>query len=156
MKRTAEKSLSIISAVLSTIGIITSIALMSLFNIMKSDPQFQNEFEQGILSDPTLGPEDLEVVKMLFDLFGGIMWFIIIGLIISLILTIIGIVNIWNNKNPKLAGIMFIVSGVLGGFISLPSILLYIAGILCFTRKPPLTDKTQFTDDQYDGTMRPL
>jgi Protein of unknown function (DUF4064) len=156
MKRTAEKSLSIISAVLSTIGIITSVALMSLFKLVKSDPQFQIEFEQGILSDPTLGPEDLEVVKMLFDLFGGIMWFIIIGLIISLILTIIGIVNIWNNKNPKLAGIMFIVSGVLGGFISLPSILLYIAGILCFTRKPPLTDKTQFTDDQYDGTMRPL
>ena len=84
------------------------------------------------------------------------MWLIIIGLIISLVLTIIGIVNIWNNKNPKLAGIMFIIAGVFGGILSLPSILLYIAGILCFTKKPPLTDEPQFMDDQYDGTMRPL
>ncbi|WP_318617897.1 DUF4064 domain-containing protein [Sporosarcina sp. YIM B06819] len=156
MKRTAEKSLAIISAVLSTIGIMIGVALVSLFNLMKSDPQFQIEFEQGILSDPTLGPEDLEVFNMLFDFFGGAMWFIIIGLIISLVLTIIGLVNIWNSKNPKLAGTMFIISGVLAGFVSLPSILLYIAGILCFVRKPTEIDKTAFTENQYDGTMRPL
>ncbi|MEK5036846.1 DUF4064 domain-containing protein [Sporosarcina sp. FSL K6-3457] len=156
MKRTAEKSLSIVSLVLSIIGIILSVILVSFFNLVKSDPQFQNEFEQGILSDPTLGPEDLEIINMVLGLFGGTMWFIIIGLIISVIMTIVGIVKIWNNNNPKLAGIMFIIAGVLAGVISLPSILLYIAGILCFTRKPPMTDKPQFTDDQYDGTMRPL
>lgn len=156
MKRTAEKSLSIVSVILSIIGIILSVILVSLFNLVKSDPEFQFEFEQGVLADPSLGPEDLELINMLFDLFGGTMWFFIIGLIISVVMTIIGIVNIWNNKNPKLAGIMFIIAGVLAGFISLPSILLYIAGILCFTRKPPMTDKQQFTDGQYDGTMRPL
>ena len=75
------------------------------------------------------------------------MWLIIIGLIISLILTIIGIVNIWKNKNPKLAGTMFIIAGLSAGILSLTSILLYIAGILCFTKKPPLTNEPQFVDD---------
>ncbi|MFJ7935017.1 DUF4064 domain-containing protein [Sporosarcina sp. NPDC096371] len=157
MKRTAEKSLSIIGAVLSTVGIIMGIIMTSLFNLVKSDPMFQVELEQEmLLMDPSLRPEDLEIFTTIVNLFGGIMWFIIIGMIIGLVLTIIGLVNIWNSKNPKLAGIMFIIAGVLSGFITLPSILLYIAGILCFTRKPPLTDKPHFTDDQYDGTMRPL
>ncbi|WP_342506751.1 DUF4064 domain-containing protein [Sporosarcina sp. FSL K6-2383] len=156
MKRTAEKSLSIISAVLSIIGIIISIGLVALFNFMKADPLFWSDLEQELLLDPTVKPGDIEILNVFFDVFGGTLWFIIIALIISLILTIVGIVNIWNNKNPKLAGILFIISGVLAGFISIPSILLYIAGILCFTRKPPLTDKTQFADDSYDGTMRPL
>ena len=155
MKRTAEKSLAIISVVLSTLGIIMSVGLVSFFNIIKTDPRYENNLDQ-IFSDPTLTAEDLKVFEMLFDFFGGTMWFVIIGLIISVILTIVGLVNIWNSKNPKLAGIMFIIAGVLAGFISLPSILLYIAGILCFTRKPLLTDKAPFTDDQYDGTMRPL
>ncbi|WP_203248147.1 DUF4064 domain-containing protein [Sporosarcina beigongshangi] len=156
MKRTAEKSLSIISAVLSLIGIIISVGLVSLFNFMKEDPMFWSGLEQELLLDPAIKPEDIEVLNVFFDLFGGTLWFIVIALIISLILTIVGIVKIWNDKNPKLAGILFIIAGVLAGFISIPSILLYIAGILCFTRKPPLTDKAPFTDDSYDGTMRPL
>lgn len=156
MKRTAEKTLAIISAVLSTIGIIMSVALVSFFNILRSDPQFQKEFEQGILEDPTLTHADLEVFNMLFDFFGGAVWFIIVGLVIGVILTIVGLVYIWNNKNPKLAGILFLIAGVLAGFISLPSILLYIGGLLCLVRKPPVTNKPQFADEQHDGTMRPL
>lgn len=131
--------------------------MTSLFNLVKSEPSFQMEFEQEmLLMDPSLRPGDLEIVNTFVNLFGGIMWFIIIGMIIGLVLAIIGLVNIWNNKNPKLAGIMFIIAGVLAGIVTIPSILLYIAGILCFTRKPPLTDKPQFSDDQYDGSMRPL
>ena len=157
MKRTIEKTLSIISAVLSTFGIIIGILTVSLYNFMRSDTMFPGGFEEELLlENPDLTPEDIEIFNIIFNFFGGTMWFFIIGLIISLVLTIIGIVNIWNDKNSKLAGTMFIIAGVLAGFVSLPSILLYIAGILCFTRKPPLTDKPQFTDEQYDGTMRPL
>ena len=61
-----------------------------------------------------------------------------------------------NNKNPKLAGIMFILAGLFAFVLSLTSILLYIAGILCFTRKAPLTDETTFVENQYDDTLRPL
>lgn len=149
MKRTAEKTLAIIGLILSILGVLMSGALVAFFYIVKSDPSFE-------LVDPSMTPEEIEVIEILTSLFGGSMWFVIIGLIIGAVLTIIGLVNIWNNKNPKLAGILFLIAGVLAGFISLPSILLYIAGILCLVRKPSVMDKTPFTDDSYDGTMRPL
>jgi len=157
MSRTAEKVLSIISVVLTTIGVFISFASLALFNYLKSDPLIQDEFEAEMLMiDPTLTPENVEVMYGAFGIIGGFMWVIIISLIVSLILTVIGIVNIWKNKNPKLAGTMFIIAGLTAGILSLTSILLYIVGILCFTKKPALTDESQLMDDKYDGTMRPL
>lgn len=157
MSRTAEKVLSITSVVLTTIGVFISFALLALFNYLKSDPLIQDEFEaEMLLMDPTLTPENIEVMYGAFGIIGGFMWLIIISLIISLILTIIGIVNIWKNKNPKLAGTMFIIAGLTAGILSLTSILLYIVGILCITKKPALTDESQLVDNKYDGTMRPL
>jgi len=157
MSRTAERVLSILSVVLTAIGIFVSFAALALFNYLKSDTLIKEEFEAEILlADPTLTPEQIEIIYGVFGIIGGFMWLIIISLFISLILTVIGIVNIWNNKNPKLAGIMFIIAGLTAGILSLTSILLYIAGILCFTKKPPLINESQFVDDKYDGTMRPL
>jgi hypothetical protein len=157
MKRTAEKVLSIISALLTAVGVFLSFGLLALFNYLKSEPTFRGDFELEMMTfDPTITPADVDVIYSNFFLIGNFIWLIIISFIISLILTIIGIVNIWNNKNPKLAGIMFIIAGVTAGILSLTSILLYIAGILCLTKKPPLTVEPQFVDDQYDGTMRPL
>ncbi|AMQ04922.1 DUF4064 domain-containing protein [Sporosarcina psychrophila] len=157
MSRTAEKVLSILSVVLTAIGVFVSFAALALFNYLKSDTLIKEEFEAEILlADPTLTPDQIEIIYGVFGIVGGFMWLIIISLIVSLILTVIGIVNIWNNKNPKLAGIMFIIAGLTAGIISLTSILLYIAGILCFTKKPPLTQESQVVDDKYDGTMRPL
>jgi len=149
MKRTAEKILGVIGLILSIIGVLMSGALAVLFQFVKSDPTFE-------LVDPSMTQEEIEIAEVFLSLFGGSMWFIIIALIISTVLTIIGLVNIWNNKNPKLAGILFLIAGVLAGLVSLPSILLYIAGILCLVRKPSVMEKTSFTDDSYDGTMRPL
>ena len=157
MKRTAEKVLSIISAVLTVIGVILSFAILAFLNYIKSDPAIQDDFRTEILLfDPTLNNADIEIFFTVFNFLGSFMWLIIIGLIISLILIVIGLVNIWNNKNPKLAGILFIIAGLMGGILNLTSILLYIAGILCFTKKPPFTQEPQFVDDQYNGTMRPL
>lgn len=156
INRTAEKVLSIISAVFSTIGIIMSFVIMAFYNFLKSDPMIREEFEAEMLADPTINPADIELFYGVFNFLGGLIWLIIAGFIISLILTIIGIVNIWKNKNPKLAGIMFIIAGLFAGIISLTSILLYIAGILCFTKKPPLTNEPAFEENHYDGTMRPL
>ncbi len=133
-----------------------SVAVGVFFNYIKSDPSFQMEFEQEILMNPAITQEEIEIMNTFLGIFGGTMWFIIIALIIGTVLMIIGLVNIWNSKNPKLAGILFLIAGVLAGFISFPSILLYIAGILCLVRKPSVMDKTPFTDDSYDGTMRPL
>lgn len=157
MKRTAEKVLAIISAVLTVIGVILSFATLAFLNFIKSDPAFQDDFRTEILLfDPTLNPADIEIVFTVFNFMGSFMWLVIIGLIISLILIVIGLVNIWNNKNPKLAGILFIIAGLLGGILNLTSILLYIAGILCITKKPPFTQEPQFVDDLNKGAMRPL
>lgn len=157
MSRTAEKVISILSVVLTAIGVFISFAAMAVFNYLKSDTLIKEEFEAEILLiDPTITPENIEVIYGAMGVMGGFMWLIIISLIISLILTIIGIVNIWKNKNPKLAGTMFVIAGLTAGIISLTSILLYIVGILCFTKKSPLTNEPQFEDDKYDGTMRPL
>ena len=41
--------------------------------------------------------------------------------------------------------------------LSISSILLYIAAILCFTKKQPLQDDLQFEDQSYNSDgMRPL
>jgi len=157
LNRTAEKVLSIIAVVLSTIGVVFGFLFMALINLMKNDPTFKQEFEMEIMADPAMTPADLDAMYTVFNVMGGFIWLIIIGMIISVILAIVGIVNIWKNKNAKLAGIMFIIAGVLGGLISLPSILLYVAAILCFTKKPPLQDDLQFADQSYNGDgMRPL
>jgi uncharacterized membrane protein len=156
VNRTAEKVLSIISAVLTVIGIILSFISLAFFNYLKSDPMIRQDIEAELLADATLSPTDVDMFYTIFDFIGGFMWLIIIGLLISLILIIIGLVNIWKNKNPKVAGTLFIIAGLLGGILNLTSILLYIAGILCFTKKPPVTHEPQFVDDKYDGTMRPL
>ena len=156
MKRTAEKTLSIISVVLMVIGVFMNFGVKAFLTYMNTDPIVQEEIELALLSDPTLAAADVDMILSIFSFMSGIMWVVIIGLLFALVLTIIGIVSIWNSTNPKLAGIMFIIAGLLAGFLSLPSILLYIAGILCFTRKPQKNNDLQFGEEQYDGTMRPL
>ncbi|WP_339253422.1 DUF4064 domain-containing protein [Sporosarcina sp. FSL W8-0480] len=157
MKRTAEKVLSIIAVILTAIGTITGFLVMAVFNLLKNDPTFKQEIEMDLLADPALTPADVDMVLSLLNSAGGFLWVLIIFMIISIVLNIIGIVNIWKDKNAKLAGIMFIIAGLLGGILSLPSILLYIAAILCFTKKPPLQDNLQFEDQSYNSDgMRPL
>ena len=157
MNRTAERVLSIIAVILTGIGTILGFLGIALFNLIKNDPTVREEIEMEMMTDPTLSAADVDMFFDLFDVFGGFLWAIIIVMIISIVLNIVGIVNIWNNKNAKLAGIMFIIAGILGGILTLPSILLYIAAILCFTKKPPLQDDLQFAEQPYnDDTMRPL
>ncbi|MDN4606359.1 DUF4064 domain-containing protein [Sporosarcina highlanderae] len=157
MKRTAEKVLSIIAVILTAIGTITGFLVMAVFNLLKNDPIFKEQIEMDLLANPELSPADVDLVMSILASAGGFLWILIIFSIISIVLNIIGIVNIWKDKNAKLAGIMFIIAGILAGILTLPSILLYIAGILCFTKKPPLQDDLQYADQSYDSDgMRSL
>ncbi|WP_438313312.1 DUF4064 domain-containing protein [Sporosarcina sp. FA9] len=157
MSRTAEKTLAIISAVFTGIAIIISFAGLSIYKIAQADPNFHNDIESDLLSDPTIGLDETALILSIIDLFGVFIWAIILGLIISFILTIVGIIVIWKNKRPKLAGILLIIAGLLAGVLSLTSILLYIAGILCLTRKPPNLEKTIYQNNNEDSNaMRPL
>lgn len=142
MSRTAESVLGIISAIFTVLAII----LLSLVVIGGSaaiqDDTISSEIQQEILRDPTLTGQEAEAVAQVFDILPGVFgvfgWGLIIALVISLVLNIIGIVSVRKNKNPKLAGIMFILSGLLAGILSLTSILLYVAAIMCFVRKAPM------------------
>jgi hypothetical protein len=157
MKRTAEKVLSIISLVFTLLGIIGGFAFAAFMKVALSDGATRSEMEsQFLLTDPTLGAEDIDIFFGIIETFADFSWFFVIVLIISLIANIIGIIFIWNNKNPKLAGTMFILAGLFVFVLSPTSILLYIAGILCFTRKAPINDETTFVENQYDDTLRPL
>lgn len=157
MKRTAEKVLSIISSVFTLLGIIGFFVFAAFMKAALSDGTARSELEsQLLLTDPTLGAEDVDIFFGMLESFANFSWFFVIVLVISLIATIVGIIFIWNNKNPKLAGAMFILAGLFAFVLSLSSILLYIAGILCFTRKAPLTDETTFVENHYDDTLRPL
>ncbi|WP_144513606.1 DUF4064 domain-containing protein [Bacillus sp. FJAT-22090] len=149
MSRIGELVLGVISAVFSVIAII----LLSV-SVVQGSTVFQEEgfndlFEQEIMSDPNLSSQDAEAITqgldVFLDLFTILGWGFIISIVISLVLNILGILFINKNKKPKLAGVMFILAGLLAGIISLTSILLYIAAIMCFVRKPPM----QLAEQEY-------
>lgn len=151
MNRTAEKVLSIISVVLTVLALIPSF-MFGLFGKVISEGSLRDEIEMDLLTDPDFTGEDVDIILSVLEWLGGFGWFAVVVLLISLIVTIVGIVAIWNNKNPKLAGIMFIIGGLFAFVLSLGSILLYITAVLCFTKKaatPPVME------DTYDD-MRPL
>lgn len=152
MSRTGEIVLGVISAIFTVLAIILVSIFVANGSAAFQDEAFNAEIQQEILNDPTLTGQDAEMVAQVFDVlpnaFTALGWGFVIVLVISLVLNIIGIVAITKNKKPKLAGIMFILAGLFAGIISLTSILLYIAAIMCFVRKPPV----QFAEQEYHSS----
>ncbi|WP_153732291.1 DUF4064 domain-containing protein [Sporosarcina obsidiansis] len=138
INRTAERVLSIIAAVFTTIGLIGTVLIGFFVNAAISDPEIKEEMRLGMASDGTLTPSEVEMFMSFFESISVLIWIGVIAAFVSLVLNIIGTVKIWNSSNPKAAGTLFIIAGLFGGIISLPSILLYIAGIICFTKKQPM------------------
>lgn len=159
MKRTAEKTLSIISAVFTLISIIFGFASLSIVKMMNADEAFRAEMEAELYTMPELTSEEADLVLSLIDMFEGFIVLAIVVLVLSFIATIIGLIFIWNNKNPKLSGIMFIIAGLFAFVLTPTSIMLYIAAVLCFTKKPPRAqdpEQTPYYGDTPDDSMRPL
>lgn len=148
MSRTGEIVLGVISAIMTLLSIIlVTILVISGSNVLK-DEAFTTEFQNVIAEEPTMTEADLQIIDdnmhLVIDAFNIFGWVFVIILVISLILNIIGIVSISKNKNPKLAGIMFIIAGLFAGILSPTSLLLYIAAIMCFVRKPPVQLQEEF------------
>ncbi|MEK3979968.1 DUF4064 domain-containing protein [Psychrobacillus sp. FSL K6-2836] len=148
MSRTGEIVLGVISALMTLLSIVlVTILVISGSNVLK-DEAFTTEFQNVIAEEPTMTESDLQMIDdnmhLVIDAFNIFGWVFIIILVISLILNIIGIVSISKNKNPKLAGIMFIIAGLFAGILSPTSLLLYIAAIMCFVRKPPVQLQEEF------------
>lgn len=138
INRTAERVLGIISAVLLTLSVLGAALVAFIWNMASTDPTFMDEFRIDIVDEGVLNTEEVDMFMSFMGSFSTIIWVLVAIAFIGLVLNIIGLVKVWNNKSPKTAGILFIIAGLLGGFLSLPSILLYIAAILCFTKKPPM------------------
>ena len=144
MKRTVERVLAIISAILIGLGLlIIALLTVGLGTLFKVD-EFKAELVQDLMQDPqlTLTEDELIAVLQLFESFISFGWvFVIIGAI-ALVLAIVGTVQVGNPTKVKAAGVMFILSGIMAGVLTLPSILLYIAAGMAFIRKPPASEQT--------------
>ena len=152
MKRTGEKVLSIIANVLNviTIGLLILLLFGSkmFMDMTMNDPVLKSEFESQMSSSGLTQAEMDDLVLYMDDfisIISGVGWvFVVLG-VIALVLGIIGTIKV--NKNAKLAGILFIISAVLSGIISFQGILLIIAAIMCFIRKPKTDIPLQKTDE---------
>lgn len=128
VKRTAEKVLVIIGAVIFLISTVTT-----AIGLGASDSSTANQ-----LSDMGYSQEEASLVT---DLVGGIsIWFIIVYVICA-ILGFVSLRMLKPDRQAKGAGILLIITAVLGtiltiftGFIS--GILYLIAGIMAIVRKP--------------------
>ena len=148
MSRTGEIVLGVISAIMTFLSIIlVTVLVVSGSSILKEEA-VTDQFLSDIASDPNMTETDVQLINdnmdVVIDAFSLFGWVFIIILVISLILNIIGIMSISKNKNSKLAGIMFIIAGIFAGIISPTSILLYIAAIMCFVRKPPVQVQEEY------------
>ena len=148
MSRTGELALGIVSAVFTFLGTILTVIFLIGGSSVFTDEAFIAEFEQEIYNDPTLSEieaqETIDIMGVFFEMFTVLGWLTVAALVISLVLNIIGVVSVSKNKKPKLAGIMFIIAGLFAGILSLTSILLYIAAIMCFVRKPPVSPEEEY------------
>ena len=144
MKRTVEKVLSIIGIVLNVLSIGVLFFSLLFFQTIMNDPLFEEEFENELYFSGYT-EEDIDIMGDVMTWIGGVGWFFVILGVISIVLSIIGIVKL--KSNTKVAGILLIISSVLSGLISIPGILLLVAAIMCFARKPKKDIDTLQTDE---------
>ncbi|MGE6489395.1 DUF4064 domain-containing protein [Paenisporosarcina sp. NPDC076898] len=149
MSRAGEVALGVIGTILNIIFLIfVTLAVMGASNA-NTDELKQMFEEEIVLSDPNMTPEDIAVfndaVDVGIEVVGVVGWVVVVTLLISIILSILGVVKVSKNKSPKAAGIMFIFAGLLSGILLLAPILFYIAAIMCFVRKTPV----QYVEDPY-------
>jgi phosphoglycerol transferase MdoB-like AlkP superfamily enzyme len=149
LSRAGEVALGVIGTILNIILLIfVTLAVVGASNA--NTDELKQMFEEEIaLSDPNMTPEDIAVfndaVDVGIEVVGVVGWVVVVTLLISIILSILGVVKVSKNKSPKAAGIMFIFAGLLSGILLLAPILFYIAAIMCFVRKTPV----QYVEDPY-------
>jgi len=158
LSRTGEKALGIIGTILNAIFLV--FVILAVWGATTADTVelkqfFQQEME---MTDPSMTTEDItmlnDTLDVVIDIIGVVGWVLVVTLLISLILSIIGVVKV--SKSPKVAGILFIISGLLSGIILLAPILFYIAAIMCFVRKSPDRHEDDPFYNNDNQAMRPL
>ncbi|MGK7379027.1 DUF4064 domain-containing protein [Planococcus sp. 1R117A] len=139
VSRGGEKALGIIGIVFNILAIALIVFSILSFGDVQNNPEFRQYLEDQMLNDPALSTNPAEAQVLIDGLlasFGVVGWIIVGLLAISTVLALLAIAKLGRNRNPKLAGIFFIIAGLFAGLLSLTSILFYIAAIMCFVRKP--------------------
>lgn len=144
VSRGGEKALGIIGIVFNILAIALLVYSILSFGNIQNDPGFRQYLEETLMSDPALSsnPAEVEVIiDGIMASFGVVGWILVGLLAISTIFALLAVAKLGRNRNPKLAGIFFILAGLFAGILSLTSILFYIAAIMCFVRKARNTDR---------------
>lgn len=164
MSRAGEVALGIIGTILNVLLLV--FVTLAVVGASNADTAELKQFveEEMMMTDPAMTPDDIVMFNEAFDVgldvFGVVGWVIVVTLLISVILSIIGVIKVSKNKSPKAAGVLFIFAGLLSGILLIAPILFYIAAIMCFVRKTPVQHEQDpyYNDDvnQTDQTFRPL
>ncbi|EPD49797.1 hypothetical protein HMPREF1210_03244 [Paenisporosarcina sp. HGH0030] len=161
MSRAGEVTLGVIGTILNVILLI--FATLTVVGASNANPdELKQMLEKEImLSDPSITAEDIAIfndaVDVGLNVVGVVGWVIVVTLLISVILSILGVVKVSKNKSPKAAGILFIFAGLLSGILLLAPILFYIAAIMCFVRKTPVEDSYYNNEVQHQNqSQQPL
>lgn len=155
MSRVGEVTLGIIGSILNAIFlIIVTLAVMGVSSADSGEIKMYIE-EQMVITDSTMTSEDMlmfnDAVDVGLNIFGVVGWFFVGTLLISLILSIIGVFKVSKNRSPKTAGVLFIFAAMFSGIILLAPILFYIAAIMCFARK---TTNHRIEEPVYNNNMQ--
>lgn len=138
MKRTAEIVLGTIGALIYALFAVLGGVMIWMQN---NEEVVRESFEQTAEQNPSVNIEDFNTV---IESMGASGWVLLIVSLVAFLLGMIAIVLLKGNKNPKAAGIIFIITSVGIAIITLgagiiPGIFYLIAGVMCFARKEPRT-----------------
>lgn len=120
--------------------------LVGIFFIMTQTSDFKNGMIQGFIEE---NPEEYDLAYQTYNLMLGLGVVLIIILLILLIVSIIAAILI--GKNAKVSGILLVITGIIGLFLSfIAGALWLIAGIMLLVRKPQTQNdqiNSQYSND---------
>ena len=120
--------------------------LIGIFFIMTQTSDFKNGMIQGIIEE---NPGEYDLAYQTYNLMLGLGVVFIIILLILLIVSIVAAILI--GKNAKVSGILLVITGIIGLFLSfMAGVLWLIAGIMLLVRKPQTQNdqiNSQYSND---------
>ena len=120
--------------------------LIGIFFIMTQTSDFKNGMIQGFIEE---NPGEYDLAYQTYNLMLGLGVVLIIILLILLIVSIVAAILI--GKNAKVSGILLVITGIIGLFLSfMAGVLWLIAGIMLLVRKPQTQNdqiNSQYSND---------
>ena len=120
--------------------------LVGIFFIMTQTSEFKNGMIQGFIEE---NPGEYDLAYQTYNLMLGLGVVFIIILLILLIVSIVAAILI--GKNAKVSGILLVITGIIGLFLSfMAGVLWLIAGIMLLVRKPQTQNdqiNSQYSND---------